>query len=82
MLRDNSYQLVVLDELTYMLAFDYLPEDDVLGALSQRPAAQSVVVTGRGGGSALQTLMDTVSEVKEVKHAFNAGIKARQGVDY
>jgi cob(I)alamin adenosyltransferase len=41
-----------------------------------------VVVTGRGGGSALQDIMDTVSEVKDIKHAYNSGIKARQGVDY
>jgi len=47
-----------------------------------RPKNQSVVVTGRGGGSQLQDVMDTVSEVKDVKHAFNAGIKARLGVDY
>jgi len=54
----------------------------VLGALAGRPPEQSVVVTGRGGGSALQEIMDTVSEVREVKHAFKAGIKARKGVDY
>jgi cob(I)alamin adenosyltransferase len=41
-----------------------------------------VVVTGRGGGAALQTVMDTVSEVKEIKHAFRSGIMARKGVDY
>lgn len=82
MLDDPAYHLVVLDELTYMLAFDYLPEEDVLGAIAGRPAEQSVVVTGRGGGSALQELMDTVSEVREIKHAFNSGIKARRGVDY
>jgi cob(I)alamin adenosyltransferase len=41
-----------------------------------------LVVTGRGGGSALQDIMDTVSEVKDIKHAYNSGIKARQGVDY
>jgi cob(I)alamin adenosyltransferase len=39
-------------------------------------------MTGRGGGSGLQALADTVSEVKEIKHAFRAGIKARKGVDY
>ena len=82
MLEDPSYQLVVLDELTYMLAYKYLPEDEVIDALKNRPREQSVVVTGRGGGSALQAVMDTVSEVKEIKHAFKAGIKARQGVDF
>ncbi|MEQ8800550.1 cob(I)yrinic acid a,c-diamide adenosyltransferase [Haliea sp.] len=82
MLADPAYHLVVLDELTYMLAFDYLPEDKVLQALANRPPEQSVVVTGRGGGKALQEIMDTVSEVKEIKHAYNDGIKARRGVDY
>lgn len=82
MLTDSSYDLVVLDELTYMLAFDYLPEEEVVAALTQRPEGQSVVVTGRGGGQALREVMDTVSEVKEIKHAYRAGIRARLGVDY
>ena len=82
MLQDASFDLVVLDELTYMIAFKYLPEEDIIEAIRQRPASQSVVVTGRGGGKALQEVMDTVSEVKEVKHAYRAGIKARRGVDY
>jgi cob(I)alamin adenosyltransferase len=82
MLADPAYDLVILDELTYMIAFDYLPEEDILRAISDRPAGQSVVVTGRGGGSALQEIMDTVSEVKEIKHAYKAGVKARKGVDY
>ena len=82
MLSDPNYDLVVLDELTYMLAFDYLPEADVITALTQRPENQSVVVTGRGGGQALREAMDTVSEVKEIKHAYRAGIRARLGVDY
>ena len=82
MLRDSSFDLVILDELTYMIAYDYLPEQEILDAIVSRPANQSVVVTGRGGGSQLQAVMDTVSEVKDIKHAFNEGIKARQGVDY
>tara|TARA_R110001592_G_scaffold138511_5_gene357735 strand:- start:34631 stop:35239 length:609 start_codon:yes stop_codon:yes gene_type:complete len=82
MLKDDSLQLVVLDELTYMLAYKYLDEDVVLSALRGRPYEQSVIVTGRGGGSALKEIADTVSEVKEIKHAYKAGIKARKGVDY
>ncbi|MEM6775975.1 MAG: cob(I)yrinic acid a,c-diamide adenosyltransferase, partial [Pseudomonadota bacterium] len=82
MLEDPSFDLVVLDELTYMLSYDYLPEEEVLAALGNRPREQSVVVTGRGGGSALREIMDTVSEVKDVKHAYTSGIKARRGVDY
>ena len=81
-LQDESIDLVVLDEITYMLAFDYLPEAEVLTAIQERPNQQSVVVTGRGGGSALRDIMDTVSEVKEIKHAYRAGVSARRGVDY
>lgn len=82
LLRDQSYHLVILDELTYMLAYSYLDEERVLDALRKRPKAQSVVITGRGGGEGLRGLVDTVSEIQEVKHAFRAGVKARRGVDY
>jgi cob(I)alamin adenosyltransferase len=82
MLADDSYHLVVLDELTYMLSFKYLDQDRILSALTNRPKNQSLVVTGRGGGSALSDLADTVSEIKEIKHAYNSGVMARKGVDY
>jgi cob(I)alamin adenosyltransferase len=82
MLSDPIYELVILDELTYMLSFGYLDEAAVLEAVKCRPDHQSVVITGRGGGTGLQDLADTVSEVKEIKHAFRAGVKARRGVDY
>ncbi len=81
MLKDDRYHLVVLDELTYMLSFKYLSEDRVLEALNNRPENQSVVVTGRGGGKALVEWADTVSEIKEIKHAYNEGIMARKGID-
>ena len=82
MLEDETLDLVVLDEITYMLSFKYLDADKVINAIKGRPFAQSVVVTGRGGGSRLKEIADTVSEVKEIKHAYNNGIKARKGVDY
>lgn len=82
MLRDPSFDLILLDELTYMIAYKYLDEQMIIDAISNRPPEQSVVVTGRGGGSLLREVCDTVSEVKEVKHAYKAGVKARKGVDY
>jgi cob(I)alamin adenosyltransferase len=81
-LANPHVDLVILDELTYMLAYDYLDETEILSAIVHRPITQSVVVTGRGGGTALRQIMDTVSEVKNIKHAFHQGIKARKGVDY
>jgi len=82
LLQDDSYHLVILDELTYMLSYKYLDEEKVLIALRNRPLEQTVVVTGRGGGEALRELIDTVSEIQDIKHAYRAGIKARKGVDY
>jgi len=81
MLQDDNYDLVVLDELTYMLSFKYLDEGKIIQALKNRPIHQSVVVTGRGGGVALKDWADTVSEIKATKHAYNQGIMARKGVD-
>jgi cob(I)alamin adenosyltransferase len=82
MLKDPNLDLVLLDELTYMIAYKYLDEQMIVDAIANRPPEQSVIVTGRGGGSSLREVCDTVSEVKEVKHAYKAGVKARKGVDY
>ena len=81
MLSDKSLRLVVLDEITYMLAYKYLDEAMIIDAIKNRPREQSVILTGRGGGKAIREVADTVSEIKDVKHAFRAGVKARQGVD-
>ena len=81
-LTQKKYHLVILDELTYMLSFKYLEETEIIKALNKRPKNQSVVVTGRGGGKGLRDWADTVSEVRDIKHAFNSSIMARKGVDY
>lgn len=81
MLGDPAYQLVVLDELTYLLSYGYLDADVVLDALAHRPPMQHVVVTGRGATDALIDLADTVSIIADDKHAFRAGVKAQPGID-
>lgn len=81
MLADDSYDLVILDELTYMIGYKYLDRSMIVDAIKNRPTEQSVVVTGRGGGRELREVMDTVSDVKSIKHGYHAGIKARRGVD-
>lgn len=82
MLADPALDLVILDELTYMVAYDYLPLEDVLSALRERPHHQTVIITGRGCHREIIELADTVSELRPVKHAFDAGIKAQVGIDY
>lgn len=82
MLASDAYDLVLLDELTYMVAYHYLDLDDVLDALQNRPVNQHVVITGRGCHRSILDIADTVSEVRNVKHAFNDGIKAQKGIDW
>ncbi len=82
LLADPNVYLVVLDEITYMLKFGYLDIDEVTTALDNRPAEQTVIVTGRNAHRRLLDAADTVSEMREVRHAFNAGLQARRGIDY
>jgi cob(I)alamin adenosyltransferase len=82
MLQDEKLNLVVLDELTYMLKYKYLETEQVLEALRNRPSHQSVIITGRGASDELLELADTVSEIRDEKHAYRAGIKAQEGIDY
>lgn len=82
MLADAHYDLVVLDELTYMLAYHYLDTEEVIAAIRERPAQQSVIVTGRGCHAQLLELADTVSELRPLKHAFDSGIQAQAGIDW
>ncbi|MCM2130606.1 cob(I)yrinic acid a,c-diamide adenosyltransferase [Larsenimonas rhizosphaerae] len=82
LLEDDSVYLVVLDELTYMLKFGYLDIQDVLHALGRRPTEQTVIITGRNAHRDLLSVADTVTEMQEVRHAFNEGLKARRGIDY
>lgn len=82
MLADPELDMVLLDELTYMVAYDYLPLEKVLTALQNRPSMQTVIITGRGCHRDILEAADTVSELRPVKHAFEAGIKAQIGIDY
>jgi cob(I)alamin adenosyltransferase len=81
LLRDEQTALVVLDELNIALRYRYLPLGEVIAALRARPAAQHVVVTGRGAPPELIELADTVTDMRAVKHAFNAGVRAQRGVE-
>ena len=82
MLADSDVDLVILDEITYMVSMDYLDLEALIVALQQRPSSQSVIITGRGCHRRLLELADTVTEMRPVKHAFDAGIRAQQGIDW
>jgi cob(I)alamin adenosyltransferase len=81
MLADPQYDFVLLDELNIALVKGYIDVEKVCDALCSRPPQQHVVVTGRGAPDALVELADTVTEMRVVKHAFQAGIRAQKGIE-
>ena len=81
MLADPAYDFVLLDELNIALTKQYVELDAVLAALASRPERQHVVITGRGAPDSLVEVADTVTEMRVVKHAFKAGIKAQHGIE-
>ena len=77
----GEHFLVVLDEITYPLIYGWLPLEDVLRVLRDRPREVHVVLTGRRAPPELVALADTVTEMQMVKHAFQAGIPAQRGIE-
>ena len=82
MMTNPDFDVVILDELTYMLTYGYLDKEMVLSALENRPEGQHVVITGRSAAKELIELADTVTELGENKHAFYDGVKVQKGIDY
>ncbi|MGF7148105.1 cob(I)alamin adenosyltransferase [Sphingomonas zeicaulis] len=80
-LADPDIHLVVLDELTYLVSYRYLSIDEILPPILARPAMQHVVITGRAADGALIEAADTVSVIKDEKHAFRDGVRAQDGID-
>lgn len=81
-LEAGEHELVVLDELTYPVNWGWIDGEEVVAVIRSRPEAVNVVVTGRDAPSALVDLADTVTEMRSVKHAYDAGIRAKRGIDY
>jgi len=77
----GEYFLVVLDEITYPLIYGWLPLEDVLHTLRTRPKDVHVVLTGRNCPQEIIAIADTVTEMRLVKHAFNAGVPAQRGIE-
>ena len=79
---DPAYRLVVLDELNIVLRYNYLPLDEVVAFLKDKPADLHVVVTGRNAKPELIEIADLVTEMTQVKHPFRAGVKAQAGIEF
>ena len=82
MMSGGEFDLVVLDEINIAMRYEYLNIDQVLQGLEARAARTSVILTGRDAKPELCEYADLVTEMKEVKHPFQAGIKAQKGLDF
>jgi cob(I)alamin adenosyltransferase len=82
LLRDASFDMVILDELNLIIHYGYLPLADVLTELRHKREMLHVVITGRNADAALIELADLVTDMKVVKHPYTTGIKAQKGVEF
>ena len=78
----GEYDLVILDEATYPVSFEWIPVEEVVDTITSRPSRTNVIITGRDADDALIEIADTVTEMKKVKHVFDAGVPARKGLDF
>jgi cob(I)alamin adenosyltransferase len=78
----GKYQMVILDEINVAVDFKLIALEDVIALIKNKPPALDLILTGRYAAKAVVKLADTVSEVKEIKHHYAAGIKDRAGIEY
>jgi cob(I)alamin adenosyltransferase len=81
-INSGKFDLVVLDELTYLTKYEMIDVEEVVAFLTARPANLHVIVTGRGAPQPLIDAADLVTEMREIKHHYSVGIKARKGVEF
>jgi cob(I)alamin adenosyltransferase len=80
-IRTGDHFLVVLDEITYPLIYGWVPLDPVRRCLHERPTSTTVLLTGRRAPQELIDIADTVTEMRKVKHHYEAGIPAQRGIE-
>jgi cob(I)alamin adenosyltransferase len=81
-LASGNYDLLILDELTYVVSYGWVPIAEVVAGLNERSPRTNVVITGRDAHEELVAIADTATEMRKLKHAFDRGIKARKGIEY
>ena len=82
LLTDGTHQLVLLDEITYPMNWGWIDTDEVVATIRDRSPKTNVICTGRDAPQALLDVADTATEMRPIKHAYEAGIRAKKGIDY
>ena len=81
--RSHDYDLIVFDEINYCASYGWISGEEIAGFIrAERPAWMHLILTGRGAPAELIELADTVTEMQKIKHAFDGGIKAEQGIEF
>ena len=78
----DTFDLVILDEITYLPHYDFLAVDEIIDILEKKPKRLSVIITGRNADEKMIAQADTVTIMAAQKHAFEQGIKAQKGIEY
>ena len=81
-ISSGGHDVVVLDEITYPMNWGWIPSDEVAAAIRARPRHVNVIATGRDAPPELVDVADTVTEMVNVRHAYDRGVRARRGIDY
>jgi cob(I)alamin adenosyltransferase len=82
LILDESYDMVLCDELNIVLRYDYLPVDEVIEVLKAKPELKHVIITGRNAKDELIEFADLVTEMEMIKHPFRSGVKAQKGIEF
>ena len=81
-IMSGQWDLVILDEINYAISYGMLDPSKVAEALKQKPEQVHVILTGRNAHPSIVELADTVTEMKQVKHAYEKGVLAQRGIEY
>ena len=81
-INSGQYCMIILDELTYTLNYGLLDQEEVVSFLEQKPESLHIIITGRDANDELIDLADLVTEMKEIKHPYQNGVKATKGIEY
>ena len=81
-IRSGDWDLVILDEINYAISYKMLDPLRVVAVLKEKPGMVHVILTGRNAHPSIVAIADTVTEMREVKHAYTKGIEAQRGIEY
>ena len=81
-LHDKEHQLVIFDEINYVLKYNFLKPEEIIAELKRKPPLKHVILTGGGAPAGLIEIADLVTEMKCIKHPYHKGIKAQPGIEY